>query len=127
MKLKDFLLSCKRETPDETYDALFDGIDTADGCDVLDAVRDFAGTENVDKENYDCHLEAYIEYACTKLHPPPLSVLRERGQQLIAYLDGTDAENTDHPNHEVCIFRAYDRARDIAKELKGYLQGIGYL
>ena len=46
----------------------------------------------------------------------------EKAKQAAAYLEGGEAENADHPDHQICISRALDRARDIVKACENYLE-----
>ena len=50
--------------------------------------------------------------------------LAEKARQAAAYLDGDEAIDPNHPEHATCIYRALDRARDIAKACEEYLDAI---
>ena len=53
-----------------------------------------------------------------------LNRLIEKSKQCTAYLEGEDTADSEHPDHQRNIYRAMDRAMDIAEACKEYLESL---
>lgn len=51
-----------------------------------------------------------------------ITYLKSKAEEAAAFLTGQDVEDPNHPNHEIYLKRALDRAKDIVQELEEYLE-----
>lgn len=62
---------------------------------------------------------------CSECAPTiDLHILIEKSRQCTAYLEGDDTANPENPDHNRNIYRAMDRAKDIAKACETYLDRL---